>query len=50
LPPSFWHVAACHRRPIANLINAERVTVCYGTRTLPDAVSLGVDDGAVATK
>ena len=30
---------------MANLINAERVTVSYGTRTLLDAVSLGVDDG-----
>ena len=28
-----------------NLINAERVTVSYGTRTLLDSVSLGVDDG-----
>ncbi|HZQ32964.1 MAG TPA: ABC-F family ATP-binding cassette domain-containing protein [Mycobacterium sp.] len=28
-----------------NLINAERVTVGYGTRTLLNAVSLGVDDG-----
>ncbi|HEY7052416.1 MAG TPA: ABC-F family ATP-binding cassette domain-containing protein [Mycobacterium sp.] len=28
-----------------NLINAERATVSYGTRTLLDAVSLGVDDG-----
>jgi ATPase subunit of ABC transporter with duplicated ATPase domains len=30
---------------MANLINAERVTVSYGTRTLLRAVSLGVDDG-----
>jgi ABC transport system ATP-binding/permease protein len=30
---------------MANLINIERATVGYGTRTLLDAVSLGVDDG-----
>jgi ABC transport system ATP-binding/permease protein len=30
---------------MANLINLERATVGYGTRTLLDAVSLGVDDG-----
>ena len=30
---------------MANLINAERATVTHGTRTLLDAVSLGVDDG-----
>ena len=30
---------------MANLINVERVTVGYGTRTLLDAVSLGVDEG-----
>ncbi len=30
---------------MANLINAERATVCYGTRTLLAAVSLGVDEG-----
>ncbi len=30
---------------MANLINVERATVGYGTRTLLDAVSLGVDDG-----
>jgi ATP-binding cassette subfamily F protein uup len=30
---------------MANLINAERIGVSYGTRTLLDAVSLGVDDG-----
>jgi ATP-binding cassette subfamily F protein uup len=30
---------------MANLINAERVTVSYGTRTLLRAVSLGIDDG-----
>ncbi|MBV8928270.1 MAG: ABC-F family ATP-binding cassette domain-containing protein, partial [Mycobacteriaceae bacterium] len=28
-----------------NLINAERVTVTYGTRALLNAVSLGIDDG-----
>jgi ABC transport system ATP-binding/permease protein len=28
-----------------NMINAERVTISYGTRTLLDSVSLGVDDG-----
>ncbi|OFJ51579.1 ABC-F family ATP-binding cassette domain-containing protein [Mycolicibacterium grossiae] len=31
---------------MANLINLERVTVGYGTRTLLDGVSLGVDEGA----
>jgi ATP-binding cassette subfamily F protein uup len=30
---------------MANLINVERATVGYGTRTLLNAVSLGVDDG-----
>jgi ATPase subunit of ABC transporter with duplicated ATPase domains len=30
---------------MANLINLERATVGYGTRTLLDAVSLGVDEG-----
>lgn len=30
---------------MANLVNLERVTVGYGTRTLLDAVSLGIDDG-----
>lgn len=30
---------------MANLINVERATVGYGTRTLLDAVSLGVQDG-----
>ncbi|KUI17319.1 glycerophosphodiester phosphodiesterase [Mycobacterium lehmannii] len=30
---------------MANLINVERVTVGYGTRTLLDAISLGIDDG-----
>ena len=30
---------------MVNLINAERVTVSYGTRTLLRAVSLGVDEG-----
>jgi ATPase subunit of ABC transporter with duplicated ATPase domains len=30
---------------MANLINVERATVGYGTRTLLDGVSLGVDDG-----
>ena len=30
---------------MANLINLERATVGYGTRTLLDGVSLGVDDG-----
>jgi ABC transport system ATP-binding/permease protein len=28
-----------------NLINAQRITVSYGTRTLLNAVSLGVDGG-----
>ena len=30
---------------MANLINLERATVSYGTRTLLDGVSLGVEDG-----
>ncbi|MGV0792131.1 ABC-F family ATP-binding cassette domain-containing protein [Mycolicibacterium sp. XJ1819] len=30
---------------MANLINVERASVSYGTRTLLDAVSLGVDEG-----
>jgi ABC transport system ATP-binding/permease protein len=30
---------------MANLINLERATVGYGTRTLLDGVSLGIDDG-----
>ncbi|GFG48938.1 glycerophosphodiester phosphodiesterase [Mycolicibacterium agri] len=30
---------------MANLINVERVTVGYGTRTLLDGVSLGMDEG-----
>ncbi|OBI72242.1 ABC-F family ATP-binding cassette domain-containing protein [Mycobacterium sp. E740] len=30
---------------MANLINVERATVGYGTRTLLDAVSLGIDEG-----
>src|SRR5689334_7045100 len=38
-PPTY------HRRLMANLINAERATVGYGTRTLLDGVSLGVDEG-----
>ncbi len=33
------------RRLMANLINLERATVHYGTRTLLDGVSLGVDEG-----
>ncbi len=37
-PPTY------HRRLMANLINLERATVGYGTRTLLDAVSLGVDE------
>src|SRR5262249_61629956 len=34
-----------HRRSMANLINVERATVGYGTRTLLDAVSLRVEGG-----
>ena len=34
-----------HRRLMVNLINVERATVGYGTRTLLDAVSLGIEDG-----
>src|ERR1041384_6524258 len=30
---------------MANLLNVERVSVGYGTRTLLDGVSLGVDEG-----
>jgi ATP-binding cassette subfamily F protein uup len=37
--------ATYHRRLMANLINVERATVDYGTRTLLDAVSLGVEEG-----
>src|SRR3954447_19219653 len=37
--------ATYDRRLMANLINLERVTVGFGTRTLLDGVSLGVDDG-----
>jgi ATP-binding cassette subfamily F protein uup len=37
--------AAYHRRLMANLINIERASVSYGTRTLLNAVSLGVDEG-----
>src|SRR5207249_7373711 len=37
--------ATYHRRLMANLINVERATVGYGTRTLLDAVSLGVEEG-----
>src|ERR1700712_3685387 len=33
------------RRLMANLINLERATVSFGTRTLLDGVSLGVDEG-----
>jgi ATP-binding cassette subfamily F protein uup len=38
-------IAPYDRRLMANLINLERATVGYGTRTLLDGVSLGVDDG-----
>ena len=33
------------RRLMANLINVERATVGYGTHTLLDGVSLGIDEG-----
>src|SRR4029450_5968073 len=33
---------------MGNLTNAERVTMSYGTRTLLDSVSLGLDRGEVA--
>ena len=33
---------------MGNLINAERVTMSYGTRTLLDSVSVGLDRGEVA--
>ena len=42
---AFRRGATYHRRLMANLINVERATVGYGTRTLLDAVSLGVDEG-----
>src|SRR5215217_6168399 len=42
---SSWHAAALSSRLMTNLINVERATVGYGTRTLLDAVSLGVDEG-----
>jgi ATPase subunit of ABC transporter with duplicated ATPase domains len=38
-------VSPYDRRLMANLINLERATVGYGTRTLLDGVSLGVDEG-----
>ena len=34
-----------HRRLMANLINVERATIGSGTRTLLDAVSLGIEEG-----
>ena len=43
LPWSSWHGG--HISSAANLINVERATVGYGTRTLLDEVSLGVDEG-----
>src|SRR5215218_7645338 len=42
---SSWHAAALSSRLMGNLINVERATVGYGTRTLLDGVSLGVDEG-----
>src|SRR3954447_26564725 len=42
---SSWHAVALSSRLMTNLINVERATVGYGTRTLLDAVSLGVDEG-----
>ena len=33
------------QRLMANLINVERASVGYGTRTLLNGVSLGVDEG-----
>src|SRR6201997_531776 len=47
-PPIAAAILACptyHRRLMPNLINAELITVSYGTRTLLNAVSLGVDSG-----
>jgi len=38
-------ISTYDRRLMANLINLERATVGYGTRTLLDGVSLGVDEG-----
>ncbi len=38
-------IAPYDRRLMANLINLERATVGYGTRTLLDGVSLGVEEG-----
>src|SRR5829696_1084964 len=40
-----WHAVDLSSRLMTNLINVERATVGYGTRTLLDAVSLGVDEG-----
>src|SRR5215212_1909350 len=37
--------ATYHRQLMSNLINVERATVGYGTRTLLDEVSLGVEEG-----
>uniref|UniRef100_A0A5Q5BL08 ABC transporter related protein n=2 Tax=unclassified Mycobacterium TaxID=2642494 RepID=A0A5Q5BL08_MYCSS len=45
MPRHHGTAATYHRRLMANLINVEKVTVGYGTRTLLDAVSMGVDDG-----
>src|SRR6476660_4252982 len=44
-PARLGRRATYHRRAMANLINVERATVGYGTRTLLDAVSLGVEEG-----
>jgi len=38
------HARPYDQRLIANLINVERASVGYGTRTLLNGVSLGVDD------
>ncbi|AEV75154.1 ATPase component of ABC transporters with duplicated ATPase domain [Mycolicibacterium rhodesiae NBB3] len=37
--------ATYHRAAMANLVNVERASVGYGTRTLLNAVSLGLDEG-----
>ncbi|MDT5082697.1 MAG: transport system ATP-binding/permease protein [Mycobacterium sp.] len=44
-PDADGREAAYDRPLMANLINLERVTVGFGTRTLLDGVSLGVDEG-----
>jgi ATP-binding cassette subfamily F protein uup len=44
-PDAYAGQAPYDQRLMANLINLERVTVGFGTRTLLDGVSLGIEDG-----